>query len=255
MKKILAALIAITLTMGVFAQGFYIEYKIGASGKEASVGGNFKTYSQGGDVRSEITMSVPQMGEMQITSLSLKTEPNKIYLLNEKEKTYTEMATGNDEEWKDRAQSDYEVTVLGKETINGYNTTHVSIKINGKQREELWTTRDIAGYGEFAKIKTKYTGKDNLYKALAAKSADGLPVRIKVDERGHNMQMDLVKAEKRSNPANLFSLDGYKKGEGMSGMPGGEQIQEMMKNMQNMTPAEREEMIRQLKEQYGKQPH
>jgi len=145
--------------------------------------------------------------------------------------------------------------VVGKETVNGYNTTNVIIKINGKQREELWTTKDIAGYADFSKVKSKYTGKENMYKALAAKGADGMPVRIKIEERGHGMQMDLVKAEKRNNPAGLFSLSGYTKGNGFSGMPGGEGMQEMMEKLKNMSPQEREEMMKRLQQQYGQQPH
>lgn len=168
---------------------------------------------------------------MKITSLTLKAEPSKIYLLNEKDKTYSEIESSNDDEWKDRAQAEYEITVVGKETVNGYNTTHVIIKINGKQREELWTTKDIAGYVDFSKVKSKYTGKENMYKALAAKGADGMTVRIKIEERGQGMQMELVKVEKRNNPAVLFSLSGYTKGNGFSGMPGGEGMQEMMEKL------------------------
>ncbi len=258
MKKILLLGYSVfTITTTLFSQGFYIEFKITSTGKESSINGSMKSFAQDGNSRSEVSMSSPQMpgGAMKITSLSLKTEPNKVYLLNEKDKTYSEAETGNDDEWKDRPQAGYEVTVIGKETVNSYSTTHVRVNINGKLREEMWTTKDITGYADFSKIKTKYTGKDNMYKALAAKGADGMPVRIKMQEHGQSIQMDLVKAEKRNNPASLFSLTGYTKGSGFSGMPGGESMQEMMEKLQNMTPQEQEEMMKRLEQQYGKHPH
>lgn len=257
MKKVISTLVLAIISFTLFSQGFYIEFKITSTGKGSGGSGTMKTFSQDGNSRAEVNMAVPQMpgGEMKITSIGLKTEPGIIYLLNEKDKTYTEIESSNDEDWKDRAQAEYEVTVVGKETVNGYNTTHVIIKINGKQREELWTTKDIPGYADFSKVKSRYTGKENMYKALSAKGADGMPVRIKIEEHGISMQIDLVKAEKRNNPATLFSLVGYTKGNAFSGMPGGEGLQEMMEKLKNMSPQEREEMLKRLQQQYGQQPH
>ena len=257
MKKIVAFTYAFLATLLVSAQGYYVEFKMSSAGKEAALNGTMKTYSQDGNSRSEINMVVPQMpgGGMKITSLTLKAEPSKIYLINEKDKTYSEMETGSQEDYKDLPQADYEITVVGKETVNGYNTTHSIVKINGKLREELWTTKDINGYADFSKIKTKYTGKDNMFKALGAKGADGMPVRIKAEDRGQGMQMDLVKAEKRENPSSMFTLNVYTKGGAFSGIPGGEGMQEMMKKLQNMTPQEREEMLKHMQDLYSKQPH
>ncbi len=257
MKKLLLLSYLICSVAVLFAQGFYLEFKMSGLSKSKIGNGSMKSWSQDGNSRSEVSMSAEGLpgGAMTMATLSLKAEPNKIYMLNEKDKTYSEMETGNSDEWKDRPLAEYEVTLVGKETVNGYNTSHVIVKINGKQREELWTTKDIVGYADFSKIKSKYTGKDNMYKALAAKGADGMPVRIKAEENGQGMQMDLVKAEKRNNPSSLFSLTGYKKGSAFSGIPGGENMQEMMQKMQNMTPQEREEMIKNLERQYGQQPH
>jgi hypothetical protein len=256
MKKFVLLLALISLKTAIYAQGSYIEFKITSGSANGS--GTVKSYSQDGNTRSEATISAPQLPNgIKITSLILKAQPNTIYLLNDKDKTYSEIQSGNSDEYKDYPQADYEVTVVGKETVNGYNSTHVIIKVNGKQSREMWTTKDIAGYADFSKIKTKYTGQDNMYKALAAKGADGMPVRIKTTEGGRSMQLDLIKAEKRSNPATLFSLSGYTKNSSASGIPSVEgmpDMQEMMKKLQNMTPAEREAMLKKLKEMYQQQP-
>jgi hypothetical protein len=118
----------------------------------------------------------------------------------------------------------------------------------------MWTTTEIDGYADFAKVKTKYTGKANMYKALEAKGVVGFPVRIKSIDHGHEVRIDLVKAEKRNNPDSLFSLSGYTKQEG-AGIPGGAEMQEMMKQLQNMTPSEREAWLKRLQEEHGHDSH
>lgn len=253
MKKILLLTVVCLplLVTKLAAQGFYVEYKMSTvAGSAQSVSGSMKLLSQDGNSRSAIEMNSP-MGGINIVSLSLKATPDKVYLLDEKAKTYSEFPVDTKEEWTDNASVQYTVEVVGKEKVNGYNSTHVKVSINGRQREDLWTTKEIDGYADFSKIKSKYTGKDNLYKALAAKSAEGMPVRILVKENNQSVQMDLVKAERRNNPASLFSISGYSKGSGIPGMPAGmPDMQEMMKQLQNATPEEREEILRRLKEMY-----
>lgn len=248
-KGILTALAAFT-ALALSAQGYYMEMKLTSDGQQFS--GTMQLYFQDNNSRGDIVMNIPALGgTMNISTISLGAVPGVAYMLDDKKKTYTEIKSDSDESWKDYPQSDYEVTVLGKESVNGYNTTHVRIARKGsKSIEEMWTTTEIIDYADYAKIKSKYTGKDNLYKALEAKGAAGFPVRIKTVEQGMNVQIDLVKAEKRTNPATLFSLSGYKKAEAVTAMPAGLNVQELMKNMQNMTPEQLEQMQKQLEQQY-----
>lgn len=257
MKKTYLLLPLLLLATAAYSQGLYIEFKMTSPGSDA-VNGSMKAYAQDGNSRTEIAMSVPQLqtGAIQIVTLSLKSAPGKTFLLNEKQKTYSETEADNTNAYEDLPQADYEVTVLGKEVVNGYSATHVSVKVNGKQQEEMWTTKELAGYSEFSNIKTKYTGKSNLYQSLAAKGADGMPVRIKVNENGQQVQMDLVKAERRNNQTSLFSLTGYSKTESpLKGLFEGEGMQQLMEKLQDMTPEEREEMMKKIQNQYSKHPH
>lgn len=249
MKKTILTLIIAFAGLTLFAQNYYMEMKL-TSDQQAN--GDMKLYSQDGNNRAEISVSIPQLGAtMNFVTLTLASNPDMVYNLDEKKKTYTEIKMDADDTWKDAPESDYEVTVLGKETVNGYNTTHVSVKKKGsKSAEEMWTTTELADYADYSKIKSKYTGKDNLYKALKAKGAAGFPVRIKTTEQGQNIQIDLVKAEKKSTPASLFSLSGYTKGNSMSAMPAGIDVQQMMKSMQNMTPEQQKALQQQLEQQY-----
>jgi hypothetical protein len=252
MKKILTATLVTIMCHVAFAQGFYFEMKMSSSSQGEL--GTMKVYGQDGNSRADIAMNIPGMGAKNINTLVLKSVPGTVYMLDEKAKTYSELSTGDD--WKDAAQDEYEVTVIGKEKVNGYNSTHVKVKKKGKSDEqELWTSIEIADYASLSKLKTQYTGKENLAKALEAKGAGGFPVRIKTVEHGNTIQVDIVKAEKRTNPASMFTLTGYNKSEGAGSPINSKDLQEMVKKMQNMTPEEREKMIEQLKKQYEQQPH
>lgn len=249
--KLSTMLLALLISANTFAQGYYFEMKMSSS-QQGDLG-TMKAYSQDGNSRSEMNMSTP-MGAMTVTSLILKSTPDKVYMVSDKDKTYSEIDVSKSEDWKDAKEDDYEVTVLGKETVNGYKSTHVMVKHKStKTEEEMWTTTDLPDYNSFMTAKTKFTGRDNLNKALAAKGAAGFAVRIKVTEHGNEIQMDFVKAEKRSNPASMFSLEGYKKSEGAAGMFGGNR-EEMMQKIQNMSPEERQKMMEQMQKQYQR-PH
>jgi hypothetical protein len=255
MKKFLTLSLIVITCVALNAQGYYIEYKLSSSGSsKGNLSGTMKSYAQDGNSRTEMNMNVAGIGAMEMISLTLKSNPGTVYLLNDKTKTYTEVNTSDNEEWKDYPQSEYEVTVIGKEKVNGYNATHIKVRRKGSTNDmEIWNTTEITGYADFAALKTKYTGKYNLLKAMQAKGAEGFPVRIRVAEKMYTMQMDLVKAEKRNNPSSLFNLSSYTKGNGKSITQGNINVQEMIQNIQNMTPEEREKWIKQMEEQY--KPH
>jgi uncharacterized protein DUF4412 len=243
MKKLTILLAAILLYCATYAQGFYFEMKMSSS-KQGPMG-TMKAYVQDGNTRSQISMTSPMA--MEIVTLTLKTTPNTVYMLSDKDKTYSEVDISKSEQWKDSPQDEYEITVIGKENVNGYNSTHVKVKRkDSKVEQELWVTTEIHDYAAFMNAKTKYTGRQSLNKALEAKGVMGFPVRILVNEHGSDVQIDFVKAEKKDNAASLFSLDGYTKS---GGQPGGAAMQEMMQKMQNMTPEERKAFIEQMRQQ------
>ncbi|HWB62564.1 MAG TPA: DUF4412 domain-containing protein [Chitinophagales bacterium] len=260
MKRLFLTFICATIvSANLWAQGFYIEYRITSSSNTMS--GSMKTYAQDGNTRTEMafSMSGPQAQQginHNSVSLILKSTPDKIYTLDVDKKTYSELDISKKEDFKDVNTDDYEITVVGKEKVNGYNATHVIVKSKKTGMTiDYWNSTEIPFYGEAENIKSKYTGHDNLIKAMKAKGAEGFPVRIKEGEKGMTMQVDLVKAEKRSNPDSLFSLSGYTLTSTHSVGGGAYNQQEMMKKLQNMTPEERQKFIEQMKQQYQQQPH
>ncbi len=248
MKNALLFSIMIVVSQSVFAQGFYLEYKM-SSPTGNGMTGDMKTYYQDGNSRTEISTLAPVVGQISMVTLLLKDKPDVVYMLDDKAKEYSEVAAKEEAGIKDDDEKDYTVTVVGKEKINGYNTTHVKVKSKDNPEMEMWMSTEVADYKELSKVKSKYTGKDNMYKALEAKGAGGFPVRIKANEMRQVILIDLVKAEKRKNPAEMFSLTGYKKSESANIIPG-INVQDLMKNIQNATPEERQKMMEELQKQY-----
>ncbi len=240
---------AVLLHGVVMAQGTYLEFKMTSSD---GIGGTMKTYTQDGNVRTEMNMLMAAMpgGGIKRTVLILKNEPRTSYVLNDASKTYT-VNTMGDHEPSMADQTDYEITVIGKEKVNGYDATHVRVKAKGSQMEEdLWTSSGVLYYDKYKASLTKYTSA-GMYKALAAKGADGFPVRIMAGEHGHKVQMDLVRAEMKSNPASLFSLDGYTRSEGGYAGAMSRGTQSTINAIQTMTPEQRQRWIDSLRRAHG----
>lgn len=260
MKKILFTL-CLLATAPVFAgAGFYMEFKMTMVGSRESANGSIKVYNADAGVsRSELSMKIPGLpvGAMNMVSLHKVAEPTKVYMINEEAKTYsvTDLAKfRNIGDPKKNVEHKYEVTVVGTEKVNGYNATHVKVKVDGLDIEELWTSKDIAGYEKYAQLNgSKYSLDNSLWAALKANGAAGFPVRIVMLENSGKMQVDLVKAEKRDIASTLITIPAeYKQVSTLDGI-----MQQMgmptKDDMLRMTPEQREQMMREMEQKYKSQ--
>lgn len=250
MKKILLVLAIVATAARGFAEGYYVEMKISSGGQTVA---DMKLYAQDENTRTEMNTDLGGMGKMNIVMLTLKSAPKKMYMLDTKAKTYSEMDESDTDQYGKAPKDGYEVTVLGKEKVNGYNCTHIKVKIKDVDAPmEMWTTTELSDYKSLSLIRSKYTGNESLYKELEAKGVSGFPVRIKTTEMGQVAQIDLVKVEHKTLDSGLFSLTGYTKKE--TAAPMGLDYQKMIKEMQNMTPEERERIMKMMQQQYQNQP-
>jgi len=241
MKKILQALsLILCLSAAASAQGVYYEYKI--TGNSIQGERSIKAYAQDGNSRSEMHMPIASMpgGGVNNVGIYQKDKPGAMIMLNEQSKSYMEMNFDANKMAGGEGEVT-EVTVVGKEKVNGYNSTHVIVTLKSGVKEELWMSSDIPHYENYLKVNGgKYSHSDGFYKKLAEKGAIGMPVRMKVNERGSSMVMDLIKVEQRNCPSSLFEIPaGYTKQ--ASVIPGAPNID--YSKMQNMTPEERKKYI------------
>lgn len=244
--KFLSTLLLAFLLLGspAFA-GSYLEYKM-TLGKQKS--GVVKTWYQAGNSRSEVEIPGVPVGLGSMVALTLKDKPNKIFVLNQTNATYMEMADSDPQKEK-KNLSDIEVTVIGQEKVNGFNSTHITLKHKDKKElEHFWLSKEIKGYKELQQIKGKYMAEDEVIRAYEAKGIQGFPVKMRMQTEEGEMTMDLVKSEELDIPGSKFSLDGYTKAPDLPIGPGGMD----MEKLKNMTPEERQKMVEEMMKMYGK---
>jgi hypothetical protein len=216
-------------------------------------GGTMVVAVGAGGALSTMTMQTP-MGTMTQKTLLQKDKPDTIFLLNDAEKTYSVIDV---KELKAKAEAmgvhpdqNYTVKKLGTETVAGFVCQHVQATGADGHAMELWTTRDLLDGATFARVFGK-NGPVNggLMKALADAGVDGFVARLRQQTPQGPVTMELVRVEKSTPPASSFSLPaGYAKSDlppGMGSLPP-EARKQMMEQLKNMTPEQREMMQKAL---------
>ncbi len=246
-KLLFAAALIIIAANAIAKEGVYIEFKL--SGGKFS--GTSKTYSSDGNTRSEMSMISPSLpAPINTVTLVLSNALHMIYTINEKDKTYSEMSSDGKSVQKE-GEGDYEVTVVGKEMVNNYNSIHVKVRYKSSKHEtEMWLSKDVVGWANYTSVRNQYLTGSKLFEAMKAKGAEGFVVRMLVNGAGENIQMDLVKAEKKSLDESLFSLGGYTK-TARTPVFGSMDMEALKK----MTPEERQQYIKEMQAKYKQQQH
>ena len=219
--------------------------------------GTMKVWYQDGNTRSQMQMDMPSgggpsgmpgMGNM--VTLHLQSQPDKTFMLDEKNKSYFEMQKRKGREEEQNAEEDYDIKVLGQEKVNGYNCTHIKAsRKSGRPDAEMdwWISKEVAGYQEMKDINTRQFNTKSMYKSLAAKGVEGFPVKMITGGRRGEMEMELVKIEKLDMPESRFSLDGFSKKEGNPFMPGGMDPEKL----KNMSQEERMKFFQEMQKNMG----
>jgi Domain of unknown function (DUF4412) len=156
-KSLLLAVMFVVAALNSFAkEGLYVEFKLNAK----SYSGTFKCYGADGNSRAEMSMVSPSLpNPINVVTLKLKDNSNKSYSLNERDKTYSEIDISKSSESDDE---NYEITVIGNEKVNNYNSVHVKVfyKKSGNHND-MWLSKDVPGYARFVSLKMKYVGSSN----------------------------------------------------------------------------------------------
>ena len=157
MRKVILVILAVFCSSLLHA-GIYVEFKMtGAAGSKGDPGiqGTMKAWYQDGNTRSQSQMEMPGgMGRMpgmpdmgNMIMLLLRDQPDKTFMLDEKNKTYSEILKN---QGKKDLEEEYEITVIGQEKVNGYNTTHIKAVSKGSSKAEMewWVSKEVAGHEE-----------------------------------------------------------------------------------------------------------
>jgi len=229
--------------------GGYVEMKMTST---QGVNGTVKIYYSQLGSRTETDMKIPQMpgGGMKTVYLFKNDQPNTIILLNDKNKTYTEIKTNEDAaEGNIEDKNEYTIKKLGEETINGYKCAHALIT-SGEESYEVWNTKDISDYYKYSDIynKNPELGSSKREKALREAGCEGFPIKTvhKGDKETGTIIIEMVKMEKKDFGTLMFEVPvGYTKSQSMSpGLPFN------MEDMQKMSPEERQKFMEEMEKKY-----
>jgi hypothetical protein len=259
MKKNFLVFIVMCFAIGASAQnGAYIEYKTTSS--MGAIGSTKINLSEFGSV-TEFNITIPQIpsGGTMHRILSKKSNPDVIYMIDDKNKTYTESnipATSSED------SKNYVVTRKDDEIVNGYKSVHTIVS-DGKETYEIWNTKDIPDYNKYSEAfnSNERFGSPKKEQALKAKDCDGMPVKIvcKGDEREDDITIELVKFEKKNFMRSYFEIPaGYSKSESASTAPSGMPEFNIPEESMKMTPEERTQydfppdISEEMKKKYGK---
>ena len=210
-------------------------------------------------VRTDTSMALQGMNISHSTLVLFK-EPHKIFTIDDKQQTYTVLERDPDKEKERQAKKKAPITVkkLGKDTVSGFKCEHLLVSTEGHEME-LWTTRDLPGFEAMAHMFDRsMNDSSGFYAALKKENAEGFIAKMKSNDPQHPMTMELTKVTKGAQPASLFEIPStYTKkeaGAGM-GMGGGNLPPEVRKRMEeqmkNMTPEQREQMMKAMQQRQG----
>jgi hypothetical protein len=227
--------------------------------------GTGRVYISAAGARSTLDIQTTQM-PFKMTTLLKASNPDVMYMINDEQKSYTEVDLNKVKEqtakYREKTKETWSVKKLGKEAVNGYSSEHVLITRgeDTKGEQELWISKDISGLSFESMrgvMRSRNQSDDGMMKALRDAGVDGFIVKMITREKGNPVPlttMEITKVERKSLKAAYFEIPaGYTKKEGMMGAasvmapPGAND--EMRKAMESLTPEQRKQMEEMMKRQ------
>lgn len=269
MKRVLGSMLAFLLGATTAAAQFegVADMKITTTGAHATSGAG-KTYVSKAGWRSEMEMSSPEMAKatgvpsMKWIAFGKLADPDKVYMLNDKMKTYAVLdakKTAEMAESLSKREHKYTVKKLGRDTVAGLACENALVTEEGtKTQIEACMSKEFMTGNWLKAMERGRRGGGDFMKALKDAGLEGYPIRMvtKSKDDGGTTTMELTKVERRSIPASMFEVPpGYKE-TSMMGLWAQtpeqakqmEQAQKQMEEaMKNMTPEERKRMEEMMK--------
>ncbi|MBI5069709.1 MAG: DUF4412 domain-containing protein [Deltaproteobacteria bacterium] len=267
MRTALAAL-SVTLSLPALAADFEgtIEARLTVTSKQVEErgSGTIRMHVGKAGTRMETKMT-SHMGEMQMAVLHLRDKPGVTYLVDDQKKLYVEMGGSRSEERDDRDAAKGKVKRLAPEKVAGYECAHALLTDADGDETEIWASKAVGNAEGFWAAMAGEDARESRKNREAARQLreagiDGWPLKFRTKQRdGQVVTWEAVKVEKRSVPASLLSLSGYKKSDPGAGPMGSykpspeaqrqmdDSRRQMEEAMKKMTPEQREQMEKMMR--------
>jgi hypothetical protein len=172
--------------------------------------GTVKIFYDTPGTRSEVDASMNSGFSIRKVSVIKKAEPNMVYQLDEKTKTYSTVEVSNA---ADNPSEPATATLLGSDSLNGFMCKHIRVK-QGNRNWEIWNTTAVAEYASLSGVmnRQRYIGNHGLHDALKTIHAEGFPVKIILTDKEGTTTTELVETKKQKLDPSLFEVPpGYTK--------------------------------------------
>lgn len=263
MKRILAfaALVLSSTAASAQFEG-QADFKITTNtGKDQTMNGTGKMFVTRSAYRSEFEMQMADAGgrksssmpaRMKMTMFAKISEPDKLYMLNDQNKTYSIWdASKFREESKNRPKETYTVKKLGKDTVAGLSCQRALLTSSKGDEIEACVSSELAASSQWLSAMNRGdAGSGSWIEALKGAGLEGFPIRWSTRSKGSKdttMTMEVTRVERRSLPASLFQVpSGYKQTDAAMGGLTPEQEKaiadakaQMNEALKDMTPEQR----------------
>jgi Domain of unknown function (DUF4412) len=220
--------------------------------------GNARMYVSPSGFRMEWTMktgssSAKAPQEIKMTMLASLPNPDKVYLINDENKTYSVWDTKQArEDMKTAPKESDKVEKLGTDKVAGYPCQNARVTSSKGNDFEVCVTKEFGPSTDWIAAMNRNDPETRSWlKALKDQGIEGFPIRWAVRQKGSEEPMtvmELVRAQKKSLSASLFSVPaGYKEtGFAVGGLTP-EQEEAMSEALKRMSPEQRrqyEEMMK-----------
>jgi hypothetical protein len=220
--------------------------------------GNARMYISPSGFRMEWTMKTgsssgkaPQ--EIKMTMLAPLPNPDKVYLVNDENKTYSVWDTKQArEDMKSAPKETYKVEKLGTDKIAGYPCQNARVTSSKGNDFDVCVTKEFGPSTDWIAAMNRNDPEARSWlKALKDQGIEGFPIRWAVRPKGSTQPMtvmELVRAQKKSLSASLFSVpEGYKEtGFAVGGLTP-EQEKAMSEALKRMSPEQRKQYEEMMK--------
>jgi hypothetical protein len=224
--------------------------------------GTARMYLAPSGFRMEWTMKTGSAGgktpqEIQMTMLASLPNAEKVYLVNDENKTYSVWDTKQArEDMKSSPRETYKVEKLGAASVAGYTCQNARVTSSKGNDFEVCVTKEFGPSTDWIAAMNRNDPEARSWlKALKDQGIEGFPIRWAVRQKGSaepTTVMELVRAQKKSLSASLFKVPADYKETGFAvGGLTAEQEKAMSDALKHMTPEQRKQYEEMMK-RYGK---
>jgi hypothetical protein len=235
--------------------------------KGTPIEGTARMYIAPSGFRMEWVMQTASAGkkapsEIKMTMLAALPNPDKVYLVNDENKTFSVWETKPARENDASAKDTYKVEKLGSERIAGYPCQNARVTSSKGNDFDVCVTREFGPSADWIAAMNRNDPESlSWLKALRAQGVEGFPIRWSVRAKKAaepTSVMELVRAQKKTLAASLFKVPaGYKQTDfAVGGLTPEQQKQmgdaqkQMNDAMKDMTPEQRKQ-VEEMMKRYG----